>query len=131
MAISGNAILLRVDTTGAGNWVSVGSQRGLDISRTTNVIDSSHKGDSHTQSLAGRRSGTITLDALYVPDDTAYNTLDAAYTAGTLASVRKYVSGVATVECSAVINDLSESHPDDDVSTISVGLTLNGDWTAV
>jgi hypothetical protein len=100
----------------------------VDISRTATVIDASHKGNDDQEVLQGRRSSTLNLDNLYVPSDAAYAKLESAYENQTMVLVSKYVSGSAVKYANAIVNDMSEAHPDDDVSTTSVGLTISGGW---
>jgi TP901-1 family phage major tail protein len=130
MATRGADVLIYVNTstTTTPSYTAVGSQRGVDISRTATVIDASHKGNDDQEVLQGRRSSTLNLDNLYVPSDAAYAKLESAYDNQTMVLVSKYVSGSEVKYANAIVNDMSEAHPDDDVSTTSVGLTISGGW---
>ena len=130
MAMSGNSVLLRVNTgtTEVPEDTAVGSQKGLDISKTRNAIDASHKGNDATEYVAGRKSSSVTLDALFVPNDTAYRRLKQCYDNGAEIEVVQYRDGVAIEEADAIVTELSESYPDDDVSTISCSLQVSGNW---
>lgn len=130
MATRGADVLIYVESTSTSEgFQAVGSQRGVDIGRTATVIDASHKGNDDQEVLQGRRASTLNLDNLYVPSDAAYARLEAAYEAQATVRVSKYVSGSPVKYAMAIINDMSESHPDDDVSTTSVGLTISGGWS--
>lgn len=133
MAISGNAILLYANTGSVSVpvWTAVGSQRGLQLQKTADVLDASHKNNTHQEVVQGRKASTITLDSLYVDGDTAFAAIKAAYDNGSTVLVRKYVSGVATEQAECIINDVSEDFPDNEISTRSIGLTVTGGWTSV
>ena len=133
MAVSGNAVLLYANTgtISVPVWTAVGSQRGLQIKKTADVLDASHKNNSHQEVVQGRKASTITLDSLYVDGDTAFAAIKSAYDTGATVLVRKYVSGVATEQAECIINDVSEDFPDNEISTRSIGLTVNGAWTPV
>lgn len=125
MAISGTSVLLYVGTN------LVGSQRDLKREETTDEIDVSSKTGRAKRVLAGRYSSTLSLDALYVPTDTAYQALKEAMRDGDDVTVTIYEGGAATETASAIITSLSESFPDQDASVVSVGLTIDGEWAEV
>ncbi len=133
MAISGTDILLYVNTgtEEAPIYTVVGSQRNLSRERTRNIIDASSKDSDNESILPGRKSSTLTLDALYVPDNSAYQAMDDAYDSGDFLLAQIYVDGVATHEASVLIESMSEEYPDDDVATISVTLHVDDGWTEV
>lgn len=125
MAISGTSVVLYVGTN------AVGSQRDLKRDETTEEIDVSSKTGRAKRVLPGRYSSSLTLDALYVPTDTAYQALKEAMRDGDDVTVTIYEDGVATETASAIITSLSESFPDQDASVVSVGLTIDGEWVEV
>lgn len=133
VATNGTDILIYINTGSevSPNYVVLGGQRGAGIGRTGDEIDASSKDSAASRVLPGRVKVTITCDALYIPTDAAYQALDAAQKARSFILVREYVDAVATREARAIITDLSEDHPDMDVSTVSVGLSLDGDWDEI
>ncbi len=122
--MNGTDILLRVD----GNIV--GSQRNVTFDETNEEIDVSSKEAREKRVLAGRYGSTITLDALYVPDDTAYLALQAAMRAGSFVEVIRHEDGATLESACAIVTSLSTAAPDQDAATIAVGLTIDGAWEA-
>jgi predicted secreted protein len=110
------------------SYTVLGGQRGATVGRKGDEIDASSKDSAAHRVLPGRVTVTITCDALYIPSDAAYQALDAAQKARDFIMVQQSVNGVPTREARAIITDLSEAHPDMDVSTVSVGLSIDGDW---
>ena len=81
--------------------------------------------------LPGRYGSTMTLDALYVPDDTAFLALQSANRDGELILVRIEEEEIETEEADALITSMSESYPDQGACTISVSLRVDGEWSVV
>lgn len=133
MAINGQLILVYANTGSISSpvYTAVGSQRGLQIGKTADVLDASHKGNSNQEVEQGRKSSTLTLDALYVAGDTAFAAIKAAYENATQVLVRKYEQGSAVEQASCIVNDISEDAPDNEIATRSIGLTVSGGWTPV
>ena len=107
----------------------VGSQRGVTFDEATAEIDVSSKDSRAKRVDAGRYSATVKLDALYVPDDAAYLALKAAMRVGTLVTIVRQEDGADLEEASALVTSISESAPDQEAATISVGLTIDGEWS--
>lgn len=122
MAMNGTDILLRI------NDHTVGSQRDVSREETTDEIDVSSKDSRAKRVLPGRYGSTLSLDALYVPDDAAYLELQAAMRNGTQVTVILLEDGVITESAQAIITALSEAYPDQDAATISCSLTVDGEW---
>lgn len=131
--MNGTDLLLLVNTATpeAPMYEVVGSQRDATLEETTAAIDVSSKDGRAARVIPGRFAGTISLDALYVPDDAAYLALQAANRAGDLILVARQVLGVVTETVEAVITSISEKFPDQDAAVISVALTIDGQWAAV
>jgi len=64
--MNGTDILILVE----GNLL--GSQRDVTIEETTESIDMSSKDGRARRVIPGRYASTLSLDEVYVPDDTAY-----------------------------------------------------------
>jgi len=112
-------------------WIEgnmVGSQRDVTIDETTAEIDMSSKDARERKVIAGRYSANISLDALYVPTDTAYIALKAAMRDGTLVEVVRIEEGSVLESANAVVTSLSEKGPDQDAATVSIGLAIDGAW---
>jgi predicted secreted protein len=125
MALNGADVLLLVD------GVAIGSQRDVTFERSTNSIDSSHKNSGADQRvIPGRRSSTLTLDALYVPDDAAYLLLRNAWETNTMITVNRQEEGSILESAAAMITSLSERAPDMELATISISLTIDGAWVS-
>lgn len=133
MAMNGTNILVLVNTGTPAVPVleAVGSQRGVTFDETTAEIDVSSKDQREMRVLPGRYGATISLDALYVPDDDAYLALREAMRNGTSVLVRRQEEEMDLEEADAIITSLSEAGPDQDAATISVGLRIDGAWAEV
>jgi len=133
MAMNGTDILLLVNTgtPSVPVYTAVGSQRDATFGETTEAIDMSSKDARAKKVLAGRYTSEISMEALYVPSDMAYQALKDAMRNGTLIKVLREEAGVALEEAEAVVTDLSQAAPDQDGATVSVGLAINGEWTEI
>lgn len=133
MAMNGTDVLLLVNTGTelVPSYEAVGSQRDVSFEETTEEVDVSSKDSRAKRVLPGRYGATISLDALYVPTDSAYGKLKNAMRNGTLIMVAKEVDDVTIETASALITSMSEADPDQAESTISISLTLDGEWTVV
>lgn len=142
-ALTGNDGLLYVDVGPAGtpDLQLIGFQRGLTYEATREVIDASHKGSDFAESVYGRQSGTMSLEAL-VPNPTlgavaTHNAIqDAMDNRNTLVFQLVERDGgdgsqnrVREADC--LIGTISTEYPDNDVSVISLELTLQGRLTEV
>lgn len=133
MGFNGTDLLLLANTgtPSVPTYEVVGCQRDASIDETNAVIDYSCKDQREQRSGAGRYSSTISLDALYVPSDTAYAALKAALRAGDLILVAREEEGVVTETADVVIDSMSQSFPDQGEATISISMTLDGAWVEV
>lgn len=133
MAMNGSDILLLVNTgtPAVPVYEAVGCQRDVTFDETTEEIDASCKDSRAKRVLAGRYASNISLDAVYVPDDDAYNALKDAMRDGELILVARQEKGVTTETANALVTSLSTVVADQDVVTISVSLSIDGEWTEV
>lgn len=133
MAMNGTDLLLLVNTgiPMIPAYSIVGSQRDAKIDEATATIDVSSKDSRAQRVLPGRYSSTLTLDALYVPSDAAYQALKNANRNGELILVAREENEVVVETASAKIDTMSEAFPDQGESTISITLTIDGYWTEV
>jgi len=97
---------------------------------TTESIDFSSK-DSRAQRVEpGRYSASVSLDALYVPSDTAYQSLKDAMRNGVKVQLIRVQESATLESCDAVVTSLSEAAPDQDAVTVSASFDVDGEWTS-
>ena len=125
MAMNGTDIMVWVE----GN--AVGSQRDVTIDETTDEIDVSNKNDGRAMRvLPGRYGSTLSLDALYVPTDQAYQDLQTAMRSGTFVEVVVIEEGVVLESADAIVTSLSKAGPDQGEATVAAGLRVDGSWVS-
>jgi len=133
MAMNGSDVLLLVNigTPSVPVYQAVGSQRDVTFEEATEEIDVSSKDSRAKRVLPGRYSATISLDALYVPTRDDYDALKNAMRDGELVLVARQEEGATTETANALVTSMSEAFPDQGEATISVSLTIDGEWTEV
>ena len=133
MAMNGTDVLLLVNTgtPAIPSYEVVGSQRDVTFEEATEEIDVSSKDGRAKRVLPGRYSSTLSLDALYVSTNDDYIALKAAMRDGELILVARQESSVTTETADALITSMSESFPDQGEATISISMTVDGDWVEV
>jgi TP901-1 family phage major tail protein len=124
-------ILVNTGTQETPTYEAVGSQRDASIEEASDTIDVSSKDSRAQRVLAGRYSSSVSLDALYVPTDAAYQALKDANRGGDLILIAKQVAGVVEEIVTAKIDSMSEEFPDQGEATISIAFTVDGWWTVV
>lgn len=124
-------ILVNVGTELSPSYVAVGCQRDATIDESSDTIDVSCKDSRAQRVLAGRYKATISLDALYIPDDQAYMALKAANRAGDLILIAREELGVVTETFPAKVDSLSQAFPDQGEATVSAAFTVDGFPVAV
>ena len=133
MAMNGTDVLLLVNTgtEALPVYEAVGSQRDVTFEEATAAIDVSSKDGRAARVLPGRYSSSLSLDALYVPTNDDYDALKDAMRDGEMILVAKEVDGTTTETATALITTMSESFPDQGEATISISMTIDGEWTEV
>lgn len=133
MAMNGSDVVLLVNTGTelVPAYEIVGSQRDVSFEETTEEIDVSSKDGRAKRVIAGRYASSISLDALYVPSDAAYQALKDAKRDGELILVAREENEVTLETANALITSMSESFPDQGEATISISLTIDDVWTVV
>ena len=133
MAKNGADILLMVNvgTEAMPQYLAVGSQRDFSREETTEEIDASSKDSDAYRPLPGRNKSTITMDSLYIPNDESYQALKTAKRNREFILVRRQEAGGDLEEARAIITNLSRNAPDNDVATLTIGLTIDADWEEV
>lgn len=130
--MNGTDVIIQVNTgtVAVPVWTSVGKQQGAKLSEKVGYVDESSKDAMERAGSAGRYEGTLSLDALYVPDDTAFTYLKTSFRAGTKVQVQVVESGTATEVALAVITQMDTEWPDQDAATISATFEIDGAWAA-
>lgn len=133
MAQNGTDVLLLANTgtPSVPVYEVVGSQRDATFDEATAEIDVSSKDSRAMRVLPGRYNANVSLDALYVPTDAAYQALQSAMRDGALILIAKQDDGVVTETANALVTALSEADPDQAEATVSISLTIDGFWTEV
>lgn len=121
---NGTAILLAIDGD------IIGSQRNVTREETTAEVDTSSKDQREMTVIAGRYASTLSLDAVYVPDDDGYGRLQAAMRNGSLITAIWEEEGSVVESAAALVTSLSTAAPDQDTATIAVGLRISGAWVS-
>lgn len=121
---NGTAVLVMIDGD------VIGSQRGVTFEETTAEIDVSSKDSRAMRVVGGRYGATVSLDALYVPDDNGYERLQAAMRNGSLITVIREEEGDVLESAAALVTKLSGEAPDQDAATISATLRIDGEWVS-
>jgi hypothetical protein len=127
MAINGSQVLLLVKN--GATYEAVGEQTSLSVEESANLIEANYKGATFSQAIYGRREGTITLEALYVPTDSAFAALRNAMKNRSSVFVRRKENGAEVEQCECLIDTMSMEFPDNEASTISVDLMMISEWT--
>jgi hypothetical protein len=136
MAINGSQVLIYVydkDYTGStysDKFIPVADQGDLSDEVKKNIIDSPSKTDTHMKGIYGRQEGSISLDALYFPNPTSadqkgFLVLKNCFKNNKVAYV-KISDGTNKEYAEVLVEKIGREWPDDDVSTVSVDLRLNG-----
>lgn len=127
MAMNGSDLLIlaNIGTPEVPSYMVVGCQRDATIDEASGTIDVSCKESRAQRVLPGRFSQTISLDALYIPDDEAFMALKAANRAGDMILIARQEQGVVVETMNAKIDSLSESFPDQGEATVSASFTVD------
>lgn len=124
--MNGTDVLLYVQVN--GTYTVVGSQRNLSIPKTMDTYDTSSKDSDDETSEPGRLHSDVELDALYVPSDAAQKALDTAYKTKSAVLVEIQENGEETETATCWITNFTKNFPDQDASTFTMTLHVNGGW---
>lgn len=131
--IDGAAVLVLVnlgdDVT--PNWMPVAEQTNLSTESTRNLIEASSKDSDHTKWIYGKQDDTVSLEALYVPNDAAFKALGDAMKNKKTVVLRRTENGTDIEEATALVSTISKEWPDNDASTVSVEFQLDEPWTPI
>ncbi len=132
MALSGSSVLLMVQTSAGppGVYAVVGSQTAVKFDRKVTSQDISDKSSADKAYMAGERTGTVTLDHLYVPNDAGLAALKNAFKSNTLIIVERQESGTVLEYANCLITSISEDAKKASPTTTQVSLEVSGGWVA-
>lgn len=134
MAMDGAQVLVLVpvdDGTGTMEYKPVAEQTSLSVENTHNLIEATSKDSTHTKWLYGKEDDTMSLEALYVPDDQAMKAIRDAKKNREMVILRRSENGTEVEEAEALIETMSYEWPDNDNSTVAVDFQLNESWREV
>lgn len=124
-------ILANTGTTESPVYTAVGSQRDASIDEASATIDYSSKESRNQRVGHGRYSGSVSLEALYVPDNTAYLALKNSLRNGTMILVAREEEDQVMETVLAKMDSLSETFPDQGEATVSMSMTIDDQWEVV
>jgi len=124
-------LLVDIGTPEAPAYKVVGGQRAATVDETTASIDVSSKDNLARRVIPGRYQSSVSLDALYIPDDEAYQALVEANRQGKLIKIVKQEFGDPVEMADAVVTSISGSFPDQGECEVSVSLYIDGEWEPV
>lgn len=128
----GSDMLLQLDTTGSGNYVTIGGIQGQRLSGKNPEVDVSNQGSSNKQRelLAGAAIRSMSVSGDGVLDSAAPTaTLVSVFEAGTLRNWKIYVPGVGTWTGTFQITQLEINGAHAKEITFSISLESAGSWT--
>lgn len=119
--------------------VELGHQTNVTFTESRPTIDVTSKANTGaTSRKAGRYTASVTCDALYVDNNTAYTALQARVRDGALVKVTRKEPATANdvgsttadlIQCHAYVTGLTETFPLDGPGTVSCTLEVDGNWT--
>jgi len=130
--INGADVVLVVD------GIQIPAQRSLSQSETTASIDMSSKDGRAKRVAPGRYASTMSLTALYLPGASGFDQMQQKFRDGEYIDVIRNepssgsswpsstASGVETASC--IITEMSPQFPDQDASTVSLSIEVDGEW---
>lgn len=124
-------ILANTGTPSVPVYEAVGCQRDATIDENTDIIDYSCKTSRNRRVGPGRYSSSLSLDALYVPSNTAYEALKSAMRDGETILIAREEDGVVIETADAVVATLSQTFPDQGEATVSASFEIDDIWAAV
>lgn len=126
---NGADIVLAVENpVGSGTFVVVGSQRNVQLPETREEIDMSSKDSDKARWQYGRYSARVVLDKLWVPGNAEETFLRNALRNKTVIKVQRQEAGVAKENADALVLEIGQEAPDQQASTFSVTIRIDGIW---
>lgn len=129
--VAGIDVLIYIDLDAApnpANWALVGGQRGMTIRKITEVADARHKSSgAWPNRVQTFLDWSVTGDMVKITGDVTQARLEALWRARSDVHVRVLYEDGSLEEGFAVIADLSEQAPHDNVDTRSLDLQGNSE----
>ncbi len=120
--ISGSDILIKI------NGVIVGHQRNVSISRKAGTTDLSSKDSKYKKHGYGKKESDVSLDGLYVYDNSGVVAIENAYENDDLVTIMKVRNGTDVKYAEAVVTDFTENAGDGTEHTFSAAFKVSGAW---
>jgi len=143
---NGAIVLLKVNQSGSApdDFDFISGQANLTINETTAEIDVSDKLSGRLgERVPGRATASVAVDLNFLRSDTIIAFLKTTYRNRRPIEVMVFdrdnldavasngdIEGTDVESAFGIIVNLTETHPDQDKSTISLEVNLNGDWVA-
>lgn len=144
---NGAKVLLKVNVGGSGgdDFVFLTGQTNLTINDTTNQIDVSDKLSGRLgERVPGRATASISVDVNFLRTDEVLSFMKTEYRNRRQIAVTVFdrdnldaieqllsagsIEGTDIESCEGIITNLTETHPDQDKSTLTLEIALNNDW---
>lgn len=136
--INGARVVLycNLSESAGDQWTIVGGQMGVNFADKTAEIDVSDKLSGRLgERVPGRATASVSLELNFLTDDPAQDFIKAAYRDREEVMIQRFyrdtadvLTGEAIEEATGIIVNLSESHPDQGKSTVTLEVSLNNDW---
>ena len=112
-------------------YIPVACQRNMTISRSSDTIDITCKGDDIRAFLQGFPSVEISCDGVRYPDEESYNILVETWEKREPLAFEIMEKGRATHEGFGIITSLEEASPYDDAATYALTFSVSGKYHRV
>jgi predicted secreted protein len=131
MAVNGNTIIVTV------GGAEVASQRGATFDSSADMLDISDKTTNNAKFIAGKKTDTVTCNALYTEADVPQEALRTAYAAGTSVSLIWHeastdgtddTGGPLRTAATAFISSLSVNAPEHGPAELDATFQVSGGW---
>lgn len=123
--IKGLDMLIKVNTgtKAVPVWTPVGGQRGASLSRTSDTVETTFKGNGGFKTYAQSfKEWSVEADGIVVVDDAGFQALEDAFNNGTNVFVELSAATGRKYQGEMIVSDLPLEMPYDDMITYSVSL---------
>ncbi len=137
---NGATVMLKVnvEASAGSDYSFVGGQANLTINETTAEIDVSDKLSGRLgERVPGRATASVSLDVNFLRSDSTIQFLKSKYRNRENVTLLVFdrdslaagaVTGTGIETATGIIVNFTETHPDQDKSTVSLEVNLNNDW---
>lgn len=124
-------LLLAEDPANPGTYLEAAKQTDLTRDKSANMIETTSKQDDHTDYIYGKKDDTVSLDALFVPNDAGQQALKDAIDNEDRIKIRRSEDGTEVEEADALVENVSETFSDNSASEFSADFQLTSTFTSV